>query len=371
MKSDAAAWYRVENVDEVTSPGVLVFSERAEANVRRMIAMAGSPQRLRPHVKTHKLPQLVQLQRRLGIENFKAATIAEAEMTAGAGARHVLLAYQPVGPNVRRLLELIAYFPETRFAAIVDNAGTARVIADAARARMMSVELLVDLDCGMQRTGIAPQAAAELYRVISNLPGVVAAGLHAYDGHIHDTDIAARTARVKAAMEPVQRLRAELTAQGMTVPRLVVGGTPTFPMHARTPDVECSPGTCVLWDGWSADALPDLAFQSAAVVLTRVVSKPAANRLCLDLGHKAIASEMQPPRVTFPAVPDAVAVMHNEEHLVIETADADRFPIGTVLYGIPWHVCPTMALHGSVTVVTGGRATEQWRVLARERALRI
>src|SRR5207302_169959 len=82
------------------------------------------------------------------------------------------------------------------------------------------------------------------------------------------------------------------------------GGTPTFPIHARRADLECSPGTCVFWDASSASKLPDLSFLPAALVLTRVISKPAPDRLCLDLGHKALASEMPHPRVQFLNLPD-------------------------------------------------------------------
>jgi D-threonine aldolase len=371
MKSNATSWHLVENAGEIPSPAVLVYPDRIEANLRRMVALAGGPERLCPHVKSHKLPEIVRMQRDLGIAKFKCATIAEAEMLAGCRAPHVLLAYQPVGPNVARLLELAARFPATQFAAVVDNAGSAREIAAAAQHRGMELTLLLDIDCGMRRTGIGPGPAAALYRLLCDLPGVRAGGLHAYDGHIHDRDLATRTARAETGMAPVLELRAELRAQGLEVPRLVVGGTPAFAIHARIPDVECSPGTCVLWDGSSGASLRDLGFENAAIVLTRVLSKPGPDRLCLDLGHKALASEMTPPRVEFFALPDAVAVIHSEEHLVVESPRADGFAVGDVLYGIPRHICPTMALHAAVVVVRSGRAVERWRVVARDRVLTV
>jgi D-serine deaminase-like pyridoxal phosphate-dependent protein len=102
-----------------------------------------------------------------------------------------------------------------------------------------------------------------------------------------------------------------------------------------------------------------------------VISRPTQTRLCLDLGHKAVASEMPPPRAIFPALPDAKAVGHNEEHLVIETARAAEFPVGTALYALPWHICPTVALHDRVQVVRGGRVVEEWPVAARARRISI
>ena len=155
------------------------------------------------------------------------------------------------------------------------------------------------------------------------------------------------------------------------MPRIIAGGTPTFAIHAAHPEVECSPGTAVLWDAGYSAKVPDLPFQPAAVLLTRVVSKPGGNRICLDLGHKAVASEMPPPRAIFPALPDARAIAHSEEHLVIESERAGELPIGAVLYAIPWHVCPTVALHSEAWIVKGGRAVERWPIVARARRLTV
>jgi D-serine deaminase-like pyridoxal phosphate-dependent protein len=142
-------------------------------------------------------------------------------------------------------------------------------------------------------------------------------------------------------------------------------------MHARRQGVECSPGTCVLWDAGYARKLPDIDFMPAATLLTRVIARPGVARLCLDLGHKAVASEMPHPRVIFPELPDARAVIHSEEHLVIETSRAAEYPVGSELHGIPWHICPTVALHSEVQVARGGRGVETWPVVARARRITI
>src|SRR5262249_39637392 len=114
-----------------------------------------------------------------------------------------------------------------------------------------------------------------------------------------------------------------------------------------------------------------LDFLPAVVVLTRVISKPATNLLCLDLGHKAIAAESPPPRVQLIDLPDTKPVGHSEEHLVLETPRAAEFPVGTAFYGIPWHVCPTVALHNEAVVVRNGRAEERWQVAGRARRITI
>ncbi|MEI6715171.1 MAG: D-TA family PLP-dependent enzyme [Verrucomicrobiota bacterium] len=365
-------WMRFENEADVPSPALVLHLERIQENLRRMVALIGDPARLCPHLKTHKLPQILALQLALGITKCKAATIAEAEMAAAAGVPDVLLATQPVGPAITRLIRLIQTFPQTRFSALCDTPVIVAELGHAAVQCHSTLELLVDLDVGQARTGITPgQEATQLARQIHSTPGLRFGGLHAYDGHLHQSDLAERTSACHLAFEPVWTLRESLLSAGLPVPRVVVGGTPTFAIHARRPDVECSPGTCVLWDAGYGTKLPDLDFLPAATLLARVISHPGKNRLCLDLGHKAVASEMQHPRVVFPVLPEATVAAHNEEHLVLETPMAGEFPVGTVLHGIPWHVCPTVALHQEAIVVQNGKAGVSWPVVGRARRITI
>jgi len=363
-------WFRLANEEDVPSPALLVYPERIEENLRRMVATAGGAERLRPHVKTHKLPQIVTLALSLGITKFKAATIAEAEMCAMQGAPDVLLAYQPVGPNVRRVVELARKYPRTRVSCLVDNAEILAALSGAAAAARIALDVFLDLNIGMDRTGIKPgPEAAALYRALSQAPGLRAAGFHAYDGHLHDPDHAQLVRDAAATFAPVWRLREELGAAGLPVPLVVAGGTPTFSILAGHAGVELGAGTLVLWDFGDTERCPDLDFLPAALLLARVISRPTPNRLCLDLGHKAVASEMPQPRVKLLGLPDAVFVLHNEEHLVVETDRAAEYPVGTVVYGIPRHICPTVALQSEVFVVRGRRMVETWPVVARARRI--
>jgi D-serine deaminase-like pyridoxal phosphate-dependent protein len=365
-------WFHIANGGEIASPALLLYPERIRENIRRMIRIAGGPTRLRPHIKTHKLAELVRMQIEEGITKFKCATIAEAELAAGAGAKDVLIAYPVLGPNVERLLRLTRKFREIKFSCLADDATAIRALAQAFSSSLRPLELLLDLDCGQHRTGIEPGTKAlELYRLIASLPALKPGGLHAYDGHVHEPDLAKRTALCETAFAPVNLFTNELRQAGLALPRVVAGGTPTFPIHARNESFECSPGTCVLWDFGYSEKFADLDFLIAALVLTRIVSKPGPNRLCLDLGHKAIAAENPPPRVKFLNLPDAVAVSHSEEHLVIETVRAGEFAVGDCLYGVPRHICPTVALHSEANVISNGRASERWYVLGRERRITV
>lgn len=377
--SKLSPWHEIRDVAAIPSPALLIYRERVEENVKQMLAMAGGPARLRPHIKTHKMREMLQIQLALGITKFKCATLAEAEMAARAGVSDLLLAYQPVGPNIELVAGLVRAFPRTRFSVLCDDAGLLGQLSKTMRGLSRSkkgqgtdarLEVLLDLDVGQHRTGVTADAKAfELYRLMASSPGVKPGGLHAYDGHVTDSDPATRAAACEAALEPVLALRQQLVAAGLSVPRLVAGGTPTFPMHAREPDRECSPGTCVFWDASYASRFADMPFVPAALVLTRVASKPGPNLLCLDLGHKAIASEMPHPRVEFLNLEDAKFVTHSEEHLVVETPRAAEFNLGDSLYGVPRHICPTVALHAEAVVIENAKSTERWRVVARDRQL--
>jgi D-serine deaminase-like pyridoxal phosphate-dependent protein len=107
------------------------------------------------------------------------------------------------------------------------------------------------------------------------------------------------------------------------------------------------------------------------VLLARVVSKPGDGRLCLDLGHKAVASEMPHPRLSIMGLHAASFPIHSEEHLVVETPQAGGYAVGDVVYAVPRHVCPTVALHDEAVVVRDRRAVDRWRVQARTRPISI
>jgi D-serine deaminase-like pyridoxal phosphate-dependent protein len=352
-------WHIIQNAADLPTPALAIFPERVRANIQTAIQIAGGPERLRPHIKTHKMSAIVRMHLEAGIFQFKCATIAEAEMAAGAGAKDLLVAAQLAGANLGRLQKLRRTFPETVFSTICDDVGMAGAIA-----KTGAMPVWIDVNCGMNRTGAAPEDVPALHSFILKA-GLPFAGLHAYDGHIHEPDVAQRKKLCEEAFAAVEQLRASLE----NCP-VIAGGTPTFPLHAAHGDRELSPGTYVFWD-FGYQKFADLPFQIAALVVTRVLSKPASNCLCLDLGHKAVASENPQPRVQFIDLPDASPIMHSEEHLVIETSRAAEFKVGDMLYGVPRHICPTVALHDEVYPVMNGRAGGPWAVEARRRRISI
>lgn len=367
--------YAIADTSEIISPAMVVYRDLVEQNLREMIRVAGNPARLRPHCKTHKMPAITKLQIAAGITKHKCATLAEAEMLAEAGVRDIVLAYNPVGPNIGRVIKFGQKFPSTKLAVTADHPQPVAQLGAAAVAANQQIEVLLDIDSGQHRTGLpAGPQAFELYKTIAATKGLLPGGFHLYDGQNHQTDVAARREAVMSCWEPANKLRDELVAAGLKVPRILCGGTGSFPIFAalNDPIIELSPGTIVFHDANYGDMFPDLKFTPAALLLTRVISRPTPNRVTTDLGYKAVASD--PPagkRIFFPDLPEAVAVLQNEEHLVLETPRAAEFQPGDELFAIPRHVCPTSALHKSVYVIASGKLSETWDVVARDRVLSI
>lgn len=365
-------WYELTEVAPIPSPALLVYPNRIQANIAEMIRVAGGPHRLRPHIKTHKTAEIIRLQQEAGIAKFKCATIAEAELLGTCGAEDVLMAYQPVGPDPERLLQLQEQFPNTRFSALADHPQILAQLKNIAQKHNTRFNLFLDLNTGMNRTGIVPGPEAQaLYMDMCNSPHIEVCGLHAYDGHIRDTPFEDRKAVSDAAFAAVESLKASLLAQGFSVPEVIAGGSPTFPVHALRSDVTLSPGTTLLWDARYGEQFPDMQFLPAAVLLTRIVSQPAPNTLCLDLGHKAIAPEMEFPRVQLMDFEDCLQVGQSEEHLVLKCPDSKNYEIGQAVYGIPMHICPTVAKYPELLVVESGKVTGTWKVAARDYKLSI
>jgi len=365
-------WYRINNPDEVNSPALLVYPDRIENNIRKMIEIVGDPAMLRPHVKTHKMPEIVRLQMKYGINKFKCATIAEAEMTAGCGAKDILLAYQPVGPNIRRFFELKKKFPGSKISCIADCEDIITQLSINAVRNSTETSVWLDINVGMNRTGVAPvENAAGLYKMIVNLPGLNAAGLHVYDGHIHEKELSIRKKLCDEAYMVVNSLLSEISRSVNLPVTIVAGGTPTFPIHAARGGVETSPGTTLLWDYGYSSSFRDMDFLHSAVLFTRIISKPSGDMICIDLGNKAVASEMPQPRIFLPEIGNYEIISHNEEHMVIRTADSEKMKVGDVIYGIPYHICPTVDRYDKVSVVRNGKVAEQWKVEARKREITI
>ena len=370
MKADH--WYELSDHSEVLSPALLVYPKRVMYNAELMVKIAKGPERLRPHIKTHKMGDIIKLQKQLGINKFKCATLAEAKLLAENGASDVLLAMQPVAVQLERYLELSKQYPDIKFSTLFDNEKSLTAFRDAASRQSTMLDIWLDLNNGMNRTGIKPgKEAAALYKQADHEPLLNVKGLHVYDGHIHNSDYSERTEICNKAYAPIQELKINLELLGHKPPLIIAGGTPTFPVHEKRKDVELSPGTPLLWDEGYGHQYKDLNFVPAAVLLTRIISKPEKNLLCFDLGHKSVASEMPLPRVKFLGNHQFEQISQSEEHLVVRCNNSDQYSIGHTCYAVPIHICPTVAKYGKALTVEGQKVTGFWEVSARDHDLNL
>lgn len=354
-----AGWFEIENSDHVLSPALLFYPERIKSNIQKMIRIAGSPDRLRPHIKTYKCREIVAMQLEMGINKFKCSTLSEALMLGECGAPDVLLAYPLVGPNQKRFVNLMSRFPNTVFSTLIDSIDQATQW----ESRLDSaLNVYIDLDVGMHRTGVNNGEIDALLEAVRNGPFNVL-GFHAYDGHIRDKE---RMTRAKSVADSLRDFEPYLNSPQEA--KFIAGGSITFPVHAGFADRQLSPGTTLLWDRGYGESFPDLDFDIAAVLLTRVIGKPGPDLVCIDLGYKAVASEMKGAApVYFPQLGEQEIVGHSEEHLVLRVKDMGNWKSGDVLYGFPWHICPTVALHARAVVVEDRRVTTFWEIASRNR----
>jgi D-serine deaminase-like pyridoxal phosphate-dependent protein len=369
--AEESNWYKIENISKLDSPALVVYPERVKENIRQLKNMIDDVKRLRPHIKTNKSQDAARMMIERGIRKFKCATIAEAEMLGVCEAEDVLLAYQPLGPKLLRFIQVIQKFPATTFAALIDNIEAANEMSDALSKAKLKLNVFIDLNVGMNRTGIAPdERALELYLHCSRLKRIRPIGLHAYDGHLRNPNINIRKADCDQAFALVESLKEKIVASGLNEPIIVAGGSPTFPIHAARSIVECSPGTFIYWDKGYSEVCPEQPFVPAALVITRVISLPDATKLCLDLGHKSIAPENElSRRVFFLNAPQLKTVSQSEEHLVVEAGVDHGFKVGDVLYGLPIHICPTVALYERAYTVQKNKVKGEWRTIARDRKI--
>ncbi len=271
--------------DSLDTPSVVIDMDLVRANIRRFQAYADTNGfKVRPHIKTHKLPLVTDMQLAAGAIGITCQKVSEAEaMVAGSPAvTDVLITYNIVG--AKKLARLVALARKVRLSVVADSADVVDGLSAAFAGEASPLAVLVECDTGANRCGVgAPEDAAALARKIAAAPGLVFGGLMTYPPAGGEAAVQAFMSEAKALIE----------ADGLTVPVITSGGTPTMMRAAEAPVVtEYRPGTYVYNDrslvmrgacGWDDCAL---------TVLATVVSVPADNRAIIDAGSKTLTSDL-------------------------------------------------------------------------------
>jgi len=358
--------YKILNIETVETPALAVYPDLVVNNIKKAIEIAGK-NILRPHVKSCKTPEVIKLMMDQGISKFKCATIAEAEMLGIVKAKDVILAIQPHPINIQRLKNIVTAYPDTVYSCILDNLNTLKALEE--KFHDKEPDFYIDLNIGMNRSGIKPENAFALIDESLKVRNIKLSGIHAYNGKNNDPDKKIREKNSNEGYKLADELRKYAEKKAGRKMELIFGGSPDFIYNARQKDVQCSPGTFVFWDTRSA-RFTDLPFKIAAVLITRVISIIDRNLLCLDLGYKAVGSENPlNQRVQFLNVENAEPESQSEEHLVVKVPDTTKHKVGEEWYALPFHICPTVALYSDLQVIENGIRTNQWKIIARNRRI--
>ena len=370
---DKNNWYQIKNIEDIDSPSLVLYEDRMEHNLVKMVQMVDQDtSRLMPHVQTNKMPKVIGRMITLGIKNFKASTIAEAEIAARKGANSVLIAHQLVGPKIHRLTTLIKQFPNTNFSTIFDNLDSLHMLHEIAHNSNIKIGVYIDVNSGMDRSGV--KLGEELTSILNALPKLTSLqflGLHVYDGHLRDSNFNDRKVKVESEISSINKLFNTLKESNHDL-QMICGGTPAFTAHLMEKNRICSPGTCVFWDWGYGDKLLEQDFKPAVLLITRVISKPTKGIVTIDLGHKAVASENPiNKRVKFLNLDDYSLLSQSEEHGVLQVKNCDNIKVGDVFYGLPYHICPTINLYDEVSVIKNELKAETWEITGRKRKITI
>lgn len=357
------------HIRELDTPAVLIDLDVMERNLRRAQEYCDAHGiRLRPHIKTHKIPQIAELQKALGAVGITCAKLGEAEVMFSPQVQDILIAYPIVGEaKLRRFVELAG---RCRLSTAFDSLDVAEGLSRALSAAGETAGVLVEVDTGTRRCGVpAGQEAVDLCRRVADLPGLRFEGLLTYQGYVRGPEPERRAAMAREN-ERVNALLDRLAEAGLEC-RTVSGGTsPSLyfsHLLERVNENRC--GTYVFNDrnmvGSGTATWDDCAMRIAVTV----VSTAVPGQLIIDGGSKTFHSDTCaefPGFGRFSEDPDLCLEKMNEEHGYVSLgASRQVHRIGDRLTVIPNHVCVAMNMHDEVWVHRRGEVVDCWRVAAR------
>lgn len=359
--------YRVADVETILTPALLIYPDLVEANITATIRMAaGNPNRWRPHMKTAKIPAVLQMLLVQGVKSLKCSTTLELLVACEVGFPDVLLAFSVMGANALRTAELADRFPQTRISVLVETA------AQIEAWRGKNIGLFVDINTGMNRTGVWQEGSPRIAELAS-LAGDQFRGLHYYDGQLSSVAAEDREMHSHAGYRKLMQIVEDLVKQGISVPEVITSGTPaapyamSFELFHDAPFIHrISPGTVVYNDLTSLKQLPRFGYRPAACVLTTVVSHPTENTITCDAGHKSVSVDSGVPNCSVLGFEHLQPLKPSEEHLPITSPTGEDLPeMGDKLYLFPKHVCPTVNNFDHALFIRDGRVESMERVSAR------
>jgi D-serine deaminase-like pyridoxal phosphate-dependent protein len=346
-------------VEDLETPVPVIDLDRVEHNLAKMQAYCDEKSlRLRPHIKTHKIPAFAQRQVEIGACGITCQKLGEAEVMADGGIDDILISYPLIGGA--KALRLAALARRVKMSVAVDNPLALRTAAEAAQAAGTQIGVLVEFDSGSKRTGVVSvEQALHLARAVTGADGLRFDGLMTYPS---------TSATSTFVAEAIRRF----ADAGLAIGTVSGGGTPNaWHAHEVAGLTEVRVGTYIYHDRATVASGAASLDECALLLHATVVSRPTEDRAIIDAGTKSLSSDLVAPSAgpgygLILDYPDAVIERLNEEHGIIDLSRCATKPsLGERVRVLPNHVCVVSNLHDDVVLSRNGRVIDTWQVAAR------
>jgi|TARA_B110000263_G_scaffold219300_1_gene206449 D-serine deaminase-like pyridoxal phosphate-dependent protein len=329
--------YKIKNIESIETPEHLIFEEKVINNIKSIISLVGDQKRIVPHAKTHKSKDTLKILIDHGITRHKTSTLNELEILAECNPEELILAY-PIASKLKanRLKNIVKKFPDTKFSTIVSNKFHFDLVKNIGNLN----GVYIDLDTGMNRTGILEKNVEELLEYITFENKQNINGIHAYDGQTYGViSIEDRVINTKKSLSSIRNVEKLMKEKFSINPEIIVGGSWSFHFYIDEKDIKLSPGTWIYWDA-SNIKQTELNFEIAGLVLGQVIDENLANEtVTIDIGAKAISSDpLTENRLELIDKPNAKLVHQNEEHGIIKL-NGEKLNLGDYVLAKPGHAC--------------------------------
>lgn len=357
------------SVAELDTPVVVIDSEQMERNLVDMADFCRKNDvKLRPHSKTHKIPELALKQMEYGAVGICTQKVSEAQVMVDNGVSNVFVSNEVVDPEKLRVFAELSQ--KAKMTVCVDSVEGIHNLSKAGQDAGVELSCLVDVDCGMHRCGVTVDEAVKLASLVSSSKKLAFKGIMGYEGHVGHYPTPEWPQKVKEAMAVVSSAKREIERTGLPVENVIVGGTPTAKISGTYPDVtEITPGEYIFYDyGHAESGLVKMSDVAISVMCT-VMSKPVESRAVIDGGWKTFDfDQSEYPRLRNFEKLHAKVVRFSEEHGVLELEDGEakeQIKIGKKLDVVPYHVCTCVNLHNYLVFAKQGKVEKVLPILGR------
>lgn len=359
-----------ESINQIDTPALIMDLDTFDKNNALLFAsLRERGVRIRPHAKSHKCPEIAKRQIALGAIGICCQKVSEAQAFADAGIQDILIANEVVGE--KKIAALVALAKQATIAVCVDHVENAKALNAAASAAGVKLNVLIEIDVGAKRCGIAPrEPALALAKVISSLPALSLKGLQAYHGPAqHMRAVAERRAAIQSASDAARATRDLLRANGIDCETVTGAGTGSYLLEAASGVFnEVQPGSYIFMDAdyarndWAGNDMPK--FEHSLFVLASVMSATRPGHAVVDAGLKASSVDSGMPAVF--DRPGVVYVKASDEHGVLAIdSNATTITLGEKIKLVPGHCDPTVNLYDELILVRNDRVEAIWPISAR------